>query len=42
MKDSEDTTEDAIDVDSQLLLELDRLSQAAQDELKCRKLFHGN
>ncbi|KAL3446616.1 hypothetical protein BJX65DRAFT_278910 [Aspergillus insuetus] len=34
MKDNEDTTEGAIDVDPQLLPELDRLSQAAQDELK--------
>ncbi|KAL2853835.1 hypothetical protein BJY01DRAFT_206505 [Aspergillus pseudoustus] len=34
MKDNEDTTEGAIDVDPQLLPQLDRLSQAAQDELK--------
>jgi ubiquitin carboxyl-terminal hydrolase 25/28 len=39
MNDNEDTTEGAIDVDPQLLPELDRLSQAAQDELKRRNPF---
>ncbi|KAL2811128.1 hypothetical protein BJX63DRAFT_433688 [Aspergillus granulosus] len=34
MKDNEDTTEGAIDIDPGLLPELDRLSQAAQRELK--------
>lgn len=34
MKDSPETAQDAIDVDPQLIPELDRLAQGAQDELR--------
>jgi len=36
LKDSPETAQDAIDVDPQLIPELDRLAQGAQDELKSR------
>lgn len=40
MKDNPETAQDAIDVDPQLAPELDRLAQAAQEELKSW-FYHG-